>query len=66
MCVKKPRFEEAARAGLERRCTTPDCGEVHFPRINPATIMLVQDPSGERCVMARNHNLSGGGQSTCG
>ena len=48
---------EAARAGLERRCTNVDCGEVHFPRINPATIMLVQDPSGERCVMARNHNF---------
>ena len=48
---------EPARAGLERRCTESDCEEALFPRINPATIMLVQDPSGERCVMARNHNF---------
>ena len=46
-----------AKAGLERRCTSEKCGEVWFPRINPATIMLVQDPSGEKCVMARNHNF---------
>lgn len=46
-----------AKAGLERRCTSEACGEFLFPRINPATIMLVQDPSGERCVMARNHNF---------
>ena len=48
---------ELAKAGLERRCTSDRCGEVWFPRINPATIMLVQDPSGEKCVMARNHNF---------
>jgi len=46
-----------SKAGLERRCTSETCGEYLFPRINPATIMLVQDPSGEKCVMARNHNF---------
>lgn len=46
-----------SKAGLERRCTSEPCGEYLFPRINPATIMLVQDPSGEKCVMARNHNF---------
>ena len=46
-----------SKAGLERRCTSEPCSDYLFPRINPATIMLVQDPSGEKCVMARNHNF---------
>ncbi|MAV46522.1 MAG: NAD(+) diphosphatase [Alphaproteobacteria bacterium TMED89] len=48
---------DLAKGGLERRCVSERCGEYLFPRINPATIMLVQDPSGEKCVMARNHNF---------
>lgn len=40
---------EVRAAGHERHCTT--CGADHFPRTDPAVIMLVTD--GDRCVMGR-------------
>jgi len=40
------------QAGHQRRCTNPDCGATHFPRTDPAVIMLVHD-GGERCVLGR-------------
>lgn len=39
------------RAGHARRCRNPDCGKLHFPRTDPAVIMLVTD--GDRCLLAR-------------
>ena len=53
--LRQPDRSRPCRAGTPLHNT--DCGEVHFPRINPATIMLVQDPSGERCVMAAQSQL---------
>lgn len=36
----------AAEGGHLRRCTNADCGTPHFPRTDPAVIMLVTDYSG--------------------
>jgi NAD+ diphosphatase len=41
----------SADAGHIRRCTNPDCRADHFPRTDPAVIMLVSD--GERVVLGR-------------
>lgn len=40
---------------LAQVCTNPDCGMEHYPRINPAMIVLVhhRDESGERCLLGR-------------
>ena len=39
------------QGGHLRRCSASDCGAQHFPRTDPAVIMLVTD--GERCVLGR-------------
>jgi len=40
---------------LAQTCTNPDCGAQHFPRVNPAMIVLVHyaDEHGERCLLCR-------------
>ena len=43
---------ESQKGGHQRRCTNTDCGAVHFPRTDPAVIMLVHD-GGERCLLGR-------------
>ena len=43
---------ESAEAGHVRRCTDPACGATHFPRTDPAVIMLVHD-GGDRVVLGR-------------
>jgi len=40
------------KGGHQRRCTSPDCGAAHFPRTDPAVIMLVHD-GGDRCLLGR-------------
>lgn len=42
---------EAAEAGHVRVCTNADCAIHHFPRTDPAVIMLVVD--GARCLLGR-------------
>jgi len=42
---------ESRKAGHERRCMNPNCGTAHFPRTDPAVIMLVHD-GGDRIVLA--------------
>ena len=42
---------ESAEGGHLRRCTSPTCGAQHFPRTDPAVIMLVHD--GDRIVLGR-------------
>ncbi len=42
---------EAREAGHVRVCTDPACGIHHFPRTDPAVIMLVVD--GDRCLLGR-------------
>ena len=41
----------SAEAGHVRICTNADCATTHFPRTDPAVIMLVID--GERCLLGR-------------
>ncbi len=49
-------------AGHMRRCTNPECKAMHFPRTDPAVIMLVTD--GERALLGRNKNFPPGMYST--
>lgn len=46
---------ESAQAGHVRMCTNPDCGAQHFPRTDPAVIMLVHDGN-DRIVLGRQAN----------
>jgi NAD+ diphosphatase len=49
LCGAPTRSEEA---GHLRRCTNERCGVSHFPRTDPAVIMLIHD-GGERCILGR-------------
>jgi NAD+ diphosphatase len=43
--------------GHMRRCSDASCARMHFPRTDPAVIMLVEDcsdPQRPRCLLARN------------
>ena len=52
VCGAPTRSEEA---GYMRRCTEPACKAMHFPRTDPAVIMLVTD--GDRALLSRNKNF---------
>ncbi len=47
----------AAQAGHLRRCTDETCGALHFPRTDPAVIVLVEHQ--ERCLLARQRGWTG-------
>ena len=49
-------------AGHMRRCMNAECKAMHFPRTDPAVIMLVSD--GERALLGRNKNFPPGMFST--
>ena len=49
-------------AGHMRRCTNRDCQAPHFPRTDPAVIMLVHDGA-DRCVLGRQKNWPPGRHS---
>jgi NAD+ diphosphatase len=53
---------ESASAGHVMKCTSPDCGEEHFPRLDPAIIVLVTD--GERALLGRQAAWPAGRYST--
>ncbi len=59
LCGSPTKSEEA---GHMRRCTDPVCHTMHFPRTDPAVIMLVTD--GERALLGRNKNFVPGMYST--
>ena len=50
-------------AGHQRRCENPECGASHFPRTDPAVIMLVHDGR-DRCVLGRQAAWPEGRHST--
>jgi NAD+ diphosphatase len=52
----------STQGGHIRRCSGPDCGADHFPRTDPAVIMLIHD--GERCVLGRQKAWPDGMHST--
>ncbi|MEH0846221.1 NAD(+) diphosphatase [Micromonospora sp. CPCC 205711] len=59
----------AARdGGHVRACTGPECERLHFPRIEPAVIVLVEAPgtpgTPERCLLARHAGAPEGSYST--
>ena len=45
-----------------RKCTNDDCAIEHFPRLDPAVIMLVHD-GGDRLILGRNKNWQVGQHS---
>jgi NAD+ diphosphatase len=50
-CPRCGAVTEPVQAGHAARCTVD--GSEHFPRVDPAVIMLVRD-DGDRCLLARN------------
>ena len=52
----------SAEAGHVRRCTNATCGAAHFPRTDPAVIMLVTD--GDRALLGRQKVWPKGQHST--
>jgi NAD+ diphosphatase len=52
----------SAQGGHLRRCRDADCGTQHFPRTDPAVIMLIHD--GENCVLGRQKIWANGMHST--
>jgi len=53
-----------ARAGHVMRCSREGCGTETFPRLDPAIIVLVTDPSGERALLGRQASWAEGRYST--
>ncbi len=52
----------SASAGHVMKCSRPDCGEDHFPRLDPAIIVLITD--GERALLGRQATWPAGRYST--
>lgn len=46
---------KSEKAGSQRRCINPDCNTEHFPRTDPAVIMLVY--KGDNCLLGRTRNF---------
>lgn len=40
-------------SSMTQFCTNPDCGKEHFPRINPAMIVLVHHEDNDMCLLGR-------------
>ena len=51
-------------AGHVMICTNPDCGAQHFPRVDPAIIVLVADETDERALLGRQASWPAGRYST--
>ena len=54
---------ESGQAGHVRACSNGDCGAHHFPRLDPAVIVLVHDDDG-RCLLGRQSQWPPGMHST--
>jgi NAD+ diphosphatase len=52
----------ATSGGHVRKCGNESCGELHFPRTDPAVIMLVTD--GDECLLGRQSSWPQGVYST--
>ena len=50
---------ESKKNGHERHCTSKSCECVHFPRTDPAVIMLVTHPSEDKCLLGHNKRFKG-------
>lgn len=47
------------KGGHERVCGNETCGRHHFPRTDPAVIMLVTHPTEDKCLLGRNKRFQG-------
>ena len=61
-CGRCGRPSTPQRAGHVMQCAAPHCGEVFFPRIDPAVIVLVHD--GDRALLGRQASWPEGRFST--
>ena len=52
-CAKCGASTRPARMGSSRKCEDPACAKSHYPRIEPAVIMLVLSPCGEFTLLGR-------------
>jgi NAD+ diphosphatase len=51
----------AREGGHHRACTRPECGRLHFPKIEPAVIVVVQAPGAPpRCLLGRHRGAPAG------
>ena len=50
---------KVGRGGHERACLNTDCRRVHFPRTDPAVIMLVTHPTEDKCLLGHNKKFQG-------
>ena len=53
-CARCGATSSPIQAGHQRRCDDPACGALHFPRSDPAMIVLVT--RGDRCLLGRQPN----------
>ena len=66
-CGKCGHPTQLESGGYLRCCTNSICGKLHFPRTDPAVIMLVEDlsdPDHPRCLLGRNARFPGRLMST--
>ncbi len=61
-CARCGGAARPSAGGNTRRCVNPDCGAQHFPRVDPAIIVLVTD--GEDCLLGRQASWPEGRYST--
>ncbi len=57
-CGRCGHATEPREAGHVRRCTNPDCEAMHFPRSDPAVIMLIS--RGDKAVLGRKKEWAPG------
>jgi NAD+ diphosphatase len=55
---------ESRSGGHVLCCTSEPCGRQHFPRTDPATIMLIHDEGGEHALLGRKAEWPAGRYST--
>ena len=58
-CGRCGAVTESRKSGHERLCTNDACGRSHFPRTDPAVIMLVTHPNEEKCLLGHNKRFEG-------
>jgi NADH pyrophosphatase NudC (nudix superfamily) len=52
-CCKCGTRTKSQRAGASRKCTNEGCKASSYPRLEPASIMLITDRSGSHCLLGR-------------
>ena len=50
---------KSSRGGHQRTCLNSECNKSHFPRTDPAVIMLVTHPTEDKCLLGHNKKFKG-------